>query len=156
MATEIERKYLVTGDTWRKNASRTRYRQGYLCADTERTVRIRLAGQTAWLTVKGKTKGAARAEFEYSIPLSDAGYMLEKLCVNSLIEKYRYTLTYRDLTWVIDEFMGDNSGLIIAEVELDSEDQKFDKPEWVGREVTGDVKYYNANLTRNPYKKWNK
>lgn len=156
MGYEIERKYLIRGDTWRKDASRSLYRQGYLCADPTRTVRVRHAGQNAWLTIKGQTTGAGRAEFEYEIPVADAEYMLDSLCVTPLIEKYRYTLIHSNLTWIIDEFKGDNSGLTIAEVELESEEQSVDKPDWVGKEVTGDPKYYNANLTRNPYKNWKK
>ena len=154
MGTEIERKFLIVNDDWRKNASPVLYRQGYLCAQLERTVRVRLAGEKAWLTIKGKSTGAARKEFEYEIDPGEAKYILDHLCLQPLIEKYRHTLEYASLIWVVDEFLGDNSGLIFAEIELDSVDQAINKPGWIGNEVTGDPKYFNANLINNPYKNW--
>lgn len=153
MGKEIERKFLVHGDAWREGEG-AEYRQGYLCTDKERTVRVRTAGDRAWLTIKGITHGATRPEYEYEIPLEDGRQLLSELCVKPLIEKRRYRVTHDNLTWEIDEFFGDNEGLVVAEVELNSEDQAFDKPPWAGDEVTGDPRYYNANLIEKPYKQW--
>jgi len=153
MAREIERKFLVTNQDWRSDDA-TEYRQGYLSLDRERTVRVRVTGTTARLTIKGITRGATRQEFEYEIPLGDANEMLTTLCRRPLIEKRRYTVRIGGLDWEIDEFFGDNAGLVVAEVELESEDQPFDRPAWLGREVTGDPRYYNANLVEHPYSAW--
>ena len=150
MATEIERKFLVINQHWRSGEA-TDYRQGYLNLDKERTVRVRVAGTAAYLTVKGITKGATRQEFEYPIPLHDASRMLASLCHQPLIEKHRYRLRHGELSWEIDEFFGDNAGLVIAEVELESEDQAFERPDWLGREVSDDPRYYNVNLVQHPY-----
>jgi CYTH domain-containing protein len=153
MAVEIERKFLVKGDDWRALAKGTAYRQGYL--PSERcTVRVRTAGSRAFLTIKGLTVGATRSEFEYEIPPADAVTMLETLASKPLIEKTRYAIAVGDVTWEIDEFSGDNAGLIVAEVELTHEDQAFDKPHWVGEEVTHDRRYFNANLARLPFTRW--
>jgi adenylate cyclase len=119
MAKEIERKFLVTGDAWRTGEC-SDYRQGYLSIDKQRTVRIRVAGDTAFLTVKGITEGATRAEYEYSIPVTDAQAMLETLCLRPLIEKRRYRIQYNGMTWEIDEFLGENAGLVVAEIELET------------------------------------
>lgn len=154
MGTEIERKYLVAGDQWRANATGTDYRQGYLSTVKERTVRIRTIDERAVLTVKGITVGATRAEFEYPIPRSDADAMLDELCEKPLIEKTRYRVEHAGLTWEVDEFHGVNAGLLIAEVELDDEDQEIDLPPWIGPEVTDDPRYYNANLIAHPYQQW--
>jgi len=154
MAIEIERKFLVHDDGWRRGAVGKSYHQGYLTIDPERTVRVRIAGAEAFLTIKGKTEGMARNEFEYPIPLTDATLLLDQLCLRPLIEKTRYTLVYAGRTWEIDEFGGDNSGLILAEIELDSSDEEVELPPWVGEEVTDDHRYYNASLTQNPYRKW--
>lgn len=154
MGEEIERKFLVTGDAWREQAGGTPYRQGFLSTEPERTVRVRVAGARGWITVKGKTTGARRAEFEYEIPLTDATRMLDTLCKRPLIEKVRYTVVVGDHTWEIDVFEGDNAGLIVAEIELRAEDEVFEKPEWVGKEVTDDPRYFNANLVANPYRNW--
>lgn len=156
MGKEIERKYLTAGDQWRKLAKGTAYRQGYLSTVKERTVRVRTIDDKGYLTIKGITVGASRAEYEYDIPASDANEMLTNLCEKPLVEKNRYKIKVDGLTWEIDEFLGDNLGLIVAEVELTAEDQKFEKPAWIGQEVTGDPKYFNSNLTKNPYTKWNK
>jgi len=156
MGKEIERKYLTSGDQWRKLAKGTSYRQGYLSTVKERTVRVRTIDDKGYLTIKGITVGASRAEYEYDIPASDANEMLTNLCEKPLVEKNRYKIKVDGLTWEIDEFLGDNLGLIVAEVELTAEDQKFEKPAWIGQEVTGDPKYFNSNLTKNPYTKWNK
>jgi adenylate cyclase len=154
MGKEIERKFLVRGDAWRNLSEGVLFRQGYLCRDRERTVRVRIAGTEGYLTVKGITTGAARSEFEYSIPLDDAGHMMDELCEKPLIEKTRYTIACKDLNWEIDEFLGDNRGLIVAEVELEHEDQEIEIPPWIGDEVTGDSRYYNSNLAKNPFATW--
>jgi CYTH domain-containing protein len=154
MGKEIERKFLVKGDVWKSLAKGTRYRQGYLNSVKERTVRVRTVGDKGFLTIKGITTGASRAEYEYPVPVSDAEAMLNDLCEKPLIEKNRYKIEDRNLTWEVDEFFGENRGLIVAEVELESEDQSFEKPGWVGEEVTGDPRYFNANLIKHPFTKW--
>lgn len=154
MAKEIERKFLVNGDEWRKGATGSVYHQGYLCHTPERTVRVRLATGRGFVTIKGVTKGAVRDEFEYEVPAADAKAMLAHLCEKPLIEKTRYLVKHAGLTWEIDEFHGDNTGLIVAEVELQSADQQIEKPAWIGLEVTDDPRYYNANLVNRPFKAW--
>ncbi len=154
MAIEIERKFRVRSDAWRQAATGEHYRQGYLSTVAERTVRVRVAGDVGYLTIKGATRGATRAEYEYVISGDDAHAMLDNLCLRPLIEKTRYTLEYQGLVWEIDVFEGDNAGLVIAEVELESEEQDIALPDWIGEEVTGDVRYYNANLVANPYCNW--
>ena len=154
MGREIERKFLVNGDAWRALGKGTRYRQGYLSTVKERTVRIRTIGDKGYLTVKGVTEGVARAEFEYEIPFDDANALLDRLCERPLIEKDRYKIPHRDHVWEVDEFFGDNAGLVIAEIELESEGQPFAKPDWIGREVSDDPRYFNANLIANPYRNW--
>lgn len=154
MAKEIERKYLVKSTEWKKLAKGTSYRQGYLSTVKERTVRVRTIDDKGFLTIKGITVGASRAEYEYEIPAADANAMLSNLCEKPLIEKNRYKIGHAGLTWEVDEFFGDNEGLIVAEVELTSEDQKIDLPSWVGEQVTSDPRYFNSNLTKNPYKNW--
>jgi adenylate cyclase len=154
MAKEIERKFLVKGDAWRALAKGTTYRQGYLNSAKERTVRVRTAEDKAFLTIKGLTLGATRAEYEYAIPFDEGKAMLDALAEKPLIEKKRYKIPAGDLTWEIDEFLGENAGLIVAEVELTSEDQAFDRPAWLGDEVTGDTRYYNANLIKKPFTRW--
>ena len=153
MALEIERKFLVKEDDWR-NEQGTMYRQGYLNSDEERTVRVRVIDDRGYLTVKGISRGAVRVEYEYQIPKAEAVAMLDDLCEKPLIEKRRYKIEYKGLVWEVDEFFGDNQGLIVAEVELESEDQVYIKPEWIGEEVTSDPKYFNANLIHHPYSKW--
>jgi CYTH domain-containing protein len=152
LPTEIERKYRVTGDQWRQ-APGVHYSQGYLNRDKARTVRVRIAGPKAYLTIKGPSRGASRAEFEYPVPLADAQQMMA-LCDGPILRKIRHTLQYKGLTWEVDEFLDENQGLVIAEVELQAEDQPFERPAWVGREVTDDPRYYNANLTVHPYREW--
>ena len=156
MGIEIERKFLVQGDGWRSHGSGIMYRQGYLLASQGKTVRVRLAGDQGFLTVKGPGQGMSRQEFEYTIPGDDAKVMLEQLCEHPLIEKRRYTIPWKGFVWEVDEFLGNNQGLILAEIELESEDQQFPSPPWVGREVTGDPRYYNACLFRNPYSQWHR
>jgi CYTH domain-containing protein len=155
MAMEIERKFLVKGDAWRALAKPTMYRQGYLNSAKERTVRVWTAGdKQAFLTIKGLAVGATRAEYEYEIPFDEGKAMLDTLAEKPLIEKKRYKIHVGGLTWEVDEFLGDNAGLIVAEVELKSEDQAFDRPSWLGEEVTGDPRYYNANLIKKPFTQW--
>lgn len=154
MGTEIERKFLLKNDAWRGLAPGVAYRQGYLNSAKERTVRIRTVGDRAFLTIKGLTVGATRAEYEYPIPLADCEAMLDTLAEKPLIEKTRYRIRLGDLTWEIDEFFGENRGLVVAEVELEREDQPFARPAWLGEEVTGDPRYFNANLISHPYCRW--
>ena len=156
MGREIERKYLVLHDTWRGAGPGTSIRQGYLSLDPERTVRIRTAGDKAWITIKGLTKGATRDEFEYEIPLKDAEAMLDRLRIGAILEKTRTRVPYRGRTWEVDEFRGENAGLIVAEVELDDENTTIAVPSWIGPEVTHDPRYYNANLIMNPWSRWGK
>ena len=154
MAKEIERKFLVAGEDWRALARGTRYRQGYLSTVKERTVRVRTIDDKGFLTVKGITVGATRSEYEYEIPAADADEMLDDLCEKPIIEKNRYKIPLGGVTWEVDEFLGVNDGLIVAEVELQSEDQSFPKPDWIGEEVTSDPKYFNANLIARPFSTW--
>lgn len=154
MAKEIERKFLVKGEAWRAMAQGTMYRQGYLNSVKERTVRVRTVGDKAFLTIKGITVGATRAEYEYPIPFDDCNAMLDTLAEKPIIEKKRYKIPQGEFTWEVDEFFGENQGLIVAEIELQSEDQKFDKPDWIGEEVTGDPRYFNSNLIKHPFTKW--
>ncbi len=152
MGLEIERKFLVCGDGW-KAGTPQRLCQGYLCREPERTVRVRLAGEQAFLTIKGANQGATRAEFEYPIPVEDARQLLA-LCEGPVIDKTRYTLTHAGMVWEVDEFHGDNVGLVVAEVELEREDQAFEPPPWLGQEVTHDKRYFNSSLIAHPYADW--
>ena len=154
MGTEIERKFLIVDDAWRGQALGTFFRQGYLSTVKERTVRVRVAGDRGYLTIKGITVGAVRSEFEYDIPRADADQLLDELCERPLIEKTRYEIEAEGLTWEIDAFAGVNDGLIIAEVELDDEEQEIALPGWVGEEVTHDPRYFNSNLIAHPYSEW--
>ena len=154
MAQEIERKFLVNGHTWRKLAKGTVYRQGYLSTVKERTVRVRTVGDKGYLTVKGLTVGAKRGEYEYEIPVADADAMLDELCEQPLVEKTRHNIPFDGLIWEVDEFAGDNQGLVVAEVELSDEDQEIRLPGWIGEEVTDNPRYFNSNLVANPYKNW--
>jgi adenylate cyclase len=152
MGVEIERKFLVQGDGW-KTSTGVLYRQGYLNRDKNRTVRVRIAGDAAFLTVKGVSVGATRAEFEYAIPTADAEGLLA-LCDGPLVEKTRHLVRIDDTLWEVDEFAGDNAGLVVAEVELKAEDQPFARPDWLGPEVTHDARYFNSNLATLPYSCW--
>ncbi|MCI0513595.1 CYTH domain-containing protein [candidate division KSB1 bacterium] len=154
MGKEIERKFLVPGDAWRKLATGTHYRQGYLSTVKERTVRVRTIDAQGFLTIKGISIGATRREYEYEIPVRDANAMLDLLCERPLIEKFRYKIVDHGHTWEVDEFEGENQGLIVAEIELSAENESFNIPEWIGKEVTGDPKYFNSNLIKNPYSRW--
>jgi adenylate cyclase len=155
MAAEIERKFLVTGPGWKATGARgVPFRQGYLSTAVDRIVRVRTEGDRAVLTIKGRTTGITRAEFEYPIPFSDATTMLDTLCERPLIEKTRYRVSANDVTWDVDEFHGDNDGLVVAEVELASADQQVAAPPWIGREVSNDPRYFNASLVSHPYRNW--
>lgn len=155
MGQEIERKFLVAGDSWRAGAGPgLRLRQGYVSLDAERSVRVRLAEDAAWLTLKGGNRRYTRLEFEYPIALEDAVLMLDGLCLQPLIEKTRYRLQHGDHQWDIDEFGGANAGLIVAEIELASEDEAFARPPWLGAEVSDDPRYLNINLVGRPYRDW--
>jgi CYTH domain-containing protein len=154
MGKEIEKKFLIKDNSWREGIKGTGYRQGYLSTVKERTVRVRTIDDKGFLTIKGISVGAVRAEYEYEIPAKDADEMLTNLCEKPLVEKNRYKISYKGLVWEIDEFFGDNNGLIVAEVELEDENQFIDLPSWVGEEVTGDPKYFNSSLIKHPYSKW--
>lgn len=155
MGLEIERKFLVSTSDWRRQAGEgVRVRQGYVSLEPGRTVRVRIAGQKAFLTLKGKPKRLVRDEFEYPIPLQDAQQMLDTMSLRPIIEKTRYVLKDGGLKWEIDEFAAENRGLVIAEVELESPDQQIAKPAWIGDEVTEDHRYSNSSLVKNPYSTW--
>ncbi len=153
MPSEIERKFLVTGDSWRDSSPGVRIAQGYLTQDTERTVRVRIGGEKAWLTVKGRSVGISRAEFEYEIPVSEARELLG-LCLPSVIDKTRHEVPHAGHVWEVDVFHGENDGLIVAEVELEDESDSPELPEWVGDEVSSDARYFNSRLAVVPYAKW--
>ena len=155
MAQEIERKFLVAGEFKSLAKKATRITQGYLSSVPERTVRVRIKGEKGFITIKGigSASGASRYEWEKEIPTSEVEELL-KICEPGVIDKTRYLVEAGDHTYEVDEFYGDNDGLTVAEVELASEDENFAKPEWLGEEVTGDVKYYNSMLMKNPYKNW--
>lgn len=155
MGKEIERKFLVEIGKWEsaEKPAGTLYRQGYILAEKCKTIRVRCAGKTGYITIKGQADGISRDEYEYEIPLIDVNEMLEKFC-GSVVEKKRYKFMHADKLWEVDVFEGDNQGLVIAEIELNSEDEKFEIPEWAGKEVTGDSRYYNAYLSLHPFKEW--
>ena len=154
MAKEIERKFLVAHQAWRESVNTIHvYRQGYLSYDSERTVRVRATEVTGYLTIKGITEGLTRDEFEYEIPLADALALLQ-LCERPAIEKKRYIVPNGTHVWEVDVFEGVNEGLVVAEIELGSEDEAFDKPNWLGNEVSGDRKYSNSALSLHPFKDW--
>ena len=155
MGVEIERKFLVSSNEWRKMGDPVRYSQGYLVSDGYRSVRIRVAGEKAFLTIKGTSIGFSRPEFEYAIPVEEAVEMF-KLCSLPIIEKFRTKVLFQGKTWEVDEFQGENKGLIMAEIELKSEEDTFSIPPWIGKEVTGDNRYFNSRLAINPFKNWRK
>ncbi|BCG65890.1 MAG: adenylate cyclase [Methyloprofundus sp.] len=155
MAIEIERKFLLANDAWRALVSKSiNYRQGYLNSDAHSSVRVRVSDDTAKINIKSATIGAQRQEYEYDIPAEDAHELLSTLCNKPLIEKIRHLVIIGQHTWEIDEFAGENQGLIVAEIELNQVDEHFDKPAWVGEEVTEDVRYYNNQLAKQPYTTW--
>jgi len=149
---EIERKFLVQGQAWRSEDGQY-ICQAYLNRDPARTVRVRIQGEQAWLTIKGRSSGATRAEFEYPVPLADAKALLE-LADGPRIEKIRHRILVRGMLWEVDEFLGDNAPLVVAEIELPSEDHPFEKPDWLGEEVTHDPRYFNSALASLPYSRW--
>lgn len=155
MGLEIEKKFLIKDDSWKNQITAgVYYRQGYISSHPDRVVRIRTIENMAYLTIKGKTMGAVRSEYEYEIPYEEAIEMLTQLCEKPLVEKTRYKLMYNNLLWEIDEFEAENKGLVVAEVELEDEFQPIDLPPWIGEEVTMQPKYYNASLIRNPFSSW--
>ena len=155
MGQEIERKFLVNHSKWKQlsKPEGEQYRQGYLLTDPNKTIRVRQAGSKGFLTVKGPSIGAKRLEYEYEIPFKEAEELLSHFSVSEL-SKIRYKLPIGNKVWEVDEFLGDSTGLIVAEIELESEDEEFDVPDWIGEEVTNKPEYYNSNLTTNPYKNW--
>jgi len=160
MAIEIEHKFLIRSDAWRDAVDvSVRMGQAYLASEANVTVRTRIAGDTAWLTLKGRPsagtqEGLAQLEFEYEIPVADAAEIIAELADSSVIDKTRHTLQHAGHEWVIDEFHGDNEGLIVAEIELQSETETFEVPDWAGPNVTADYRYRNKFLAHNPYKNW--
>ncbi len=155
MGVEIERKYLVDKETWSDTVKddRSFIRQGYILNNADKTVRIRLYDNKGYITIKGLSTGASRPEFEYQIPEEDAKELLDNFCT-SRISKIRNKILYKGKVWEVDEFLDDNAGLIVAEIELSDEEEPFDLPDWVAKEVTGEEKYYNSNLSQHPYKNW--
>jgi len=156
MAKEIERKYLINLSLWAPQNEGTHFKQGYLNAQKERVVRVRIEGTKAKLTIKGITTGVTRAEFEYLIPVEDASILLDNLCEQPLIDKHRHKEVHGGKTWEIDVFHGDNEGLVVAEVELTSENEKIEFPAWIKEEVSSDPRYFNSNLLKHPFKNWTK
>ena len=155
MAIEIERKFLLRDDGWRAAADAgTRMRQGYLASDPAASVRVRLAGDRAWLNIKSASTPVRRLEYEYPIPLADAEQMLERLCAGHRVDKTRYQVRHAGHLWEIDVFEGDNAGLVVAEIELGHEDEAFERPPWLGEEVSHDPRYYNMNLATHPFSRW--
>jgi adenylate cyclase len=153
--TEIERKFRLANDSWRDQVLRkTLLRQGYIANTQRASVRVRLAGASGWLSVKAMTRGLSRAEYEAAIPALEANEMLDRLCEGPLIEKWRHIVVYQGSEWEIDEFLGENAGLVIAELELEAEDAAFARPPWLGVEVTHDERYYNFRLSEKPFRHW--
>jgi adenylate cyclase len=155
MPKEIERKYLVNKPKWEKTSKPKGqlYRQGYIMTDPKKTIRVRLTETKGFLTIKGLSVGATRPEYEYEIPVEEAKELLDNFTVSEL-SKIRYKINFQGKIWEVDEFLGANEGLIVAEIELTSEDEIFEKPDWVGKEVTGEDKYYNSSLTIKPFREW--
>ncbi len=154
MAVEIERKFLVKDSSWMEGVKGKLYCQGYLSREKERTVRVRRVEDQAFLTVKGRSDGPSRLEYEYEIPAQDGQELLEKLCEQPLIEKIRYLVPYAEMVWEVDVFRGANKGLVVAEIELLSPEQEVVRPPWLGEEVTGDLRYFNSCLSRRPFSAW--
>ena len=154
MPIEIERKYLLRDNSWKGLADGVLYKQGYIFASNDKSVRIRIVGEKAYLTIKASKAGIVRDEFEYEIPLKDAHELLENHCNGKIIEKTRYKITYENMEWEIDEFHGQNQGLVIAEIELSDASQNIIKPVWIGEEVSNEMKYYNSNLIDYPFCEW--
>jgi CYTH domain-containing protein len=155
MGIEIERKYLIKQDSWRSLAPGVPYVQGYFEQADRVTLRVRIVGTQGYLTLKGRVDHLTRKEFEYPIPVEDAREMLQLWCYPRIVEKRRYRIPYEGFLWEVDEFQGLNEGLLLAEIELNSPDQIFAKPDWIGEEVSGQPQYYNSNLAQHPYSQWN-
>ncbi|MDQ0476873.1 CYTH domain-containing protein [Chryseobacterium sp. MDT2-18] len=155
MGIEIERKFLVNKTKWQQveKPGGEFYRQGYLLTDPNKTIRVRQTSDKGFLTIKGISVGATRAEYEYEIPVGEAKELLDQFCVAEL-SKIRFKISVGQHVWEVDEFLGNNTGLLVAEIELTSEDEIFTLPDWIDSEVTGDEKYYNSNLVTHPYKDW--
>ena len=157
MGIEIERKFLLKNDSWRDHyTKKMELRQAYLSRSKDCTVRVRVADEDAWITVKGKAENISRSEFEYLIPKADAENMLMEFAADNIVEKIRYFIDYEGSEWVVDEFFGRNRGLVLAEIELKSEEVIFEKPAWLGEDVSNDYRYCNSNLSQNPYENWEK
>lgn len=156
MAIETERKFLVKNNSYRQTGRKVRITQGYISTDPGKVVRVRIYDDKAFLTFKSLNKGISRFEFEFEIDTVRAMEMLEKLCIQPFIDKFRYLVEYNGFTWEVDEFLGENEGLVVAEIELPAENTPFDLPAWVGAEVTQDPKYLNSNLVKHPFSTWGK
>lgn len=154
MAKEIERKFLIDLDKIGSLDNGVSIKQGYIKTNSNAVVRARVAGEKAYLTLKGENVGITRSEFEYAIPVDDAEQIIKSLCNGPVVEKTRYLVVIGEHTWEVDVFHGDNEGLVVAEIELSSEGEAFERPPWVTAEVSGDVKYYNSSLLDNPFKNW--
>lgn len=155
MAEEIERKFLLKSEAWRSQvASAQRMTQGYLQRGVDSAIRIRIAGDKAWLNIKKSIDGIHRLEYEYLIPLSDAQEMMEKLALRPIIDKTRHLIHIGPHTWEVDEFHADNEGLVVAEIELNHADEAFERPDWVGKEVSTDSRYFNSSLSERPFSRW--
>lgn len=151
---EIERKYLVKDESFKNLSEGVLYKQGYIVNLPDRVVRVRIAGEKAFLTIKGENTGISRSEYEYKIPVEEAAELLDTFCGKLIIEKYRFTIEHEGREWIVDQFLGDNEGLIITEVELGHEDEEVTHPDWVGAEVSYESRYYNSNLIKHPFKDW--
>ena len=155
MPVEIERKFLVDGDAWRSGVRRRElFRQGYLASSDACSVRVRVAGERAWLGLKGRVQGATRLEYEYEIPLHEGNEILDTLCAEGRLEKWRHWVPHSGHEWEVDEFLGANAGLVVAELELDDEAETFARPSWLGAEVTHDARYFNSRLASRPWPQW--
>lgn len=154
MGKEIERKFLVKDTSYKKGAAGVLCAQGYINEDIHRLVRVRLIGDKGFLTIKGKNRGITRTEFEYEIPCEDAKELLQNFCTTFLVQKIRYTVYVGSTKWEVDEFLAENKGLVLAEVEINHEEEVFEKPDWVGEEVSNDYRYAGSSLAKFPYKKW--
>ncbi len=155
MAVEIEKKFLLANDTWRQQVKKSiKFCQGYLVGSNKASVRVRIEADKSNINIKRAVLGVRRQEFEYPIPMEDAKELLETLCDKPLIEKTRHYVYSADHVWEIDEFSGDNAGLIVAEIELKNENESFEVQDWLGKEVSADERYYNSMLIKKPYKDW--
>ncbi|MDN5287198.1 MAG: hypothetical protein JWR38_3472 [Mucilaginibacter sp.] len=156
MGVEIERKFLVDKEQWRQltKPEGKHYRQGYILSEATKTIRVRITDEHGYITIKGATQGISRKEYEYIIPVNEGAELLDNFAVSEL-EKIRYRIDFDGKVWEVDEFLGDNEGLLVAEIELENETETFKLPEWVTTEVTGDQKYYNSNLSVKPFNSWN-